>query len=176
MEVICRVCGDTYTGRGMTRHLKACLAPAEAERRSGLHLRVWHHRTGARPWLQLLVDEAITLHRLDLFFRQLWFGGGQPLSQFEVDGRLYEPPHTMRYRHRRDGRTSADLALVDALGGEAADQCQWIGAIAQASQRRVGIRCFGRHGWPSSLIVASPDAADDLVVLSRSRPEIRLVG
>jgi hypothetical protein len=68
----CYICGDSYTKRGMSRHLQACL-PESDESTTTYHLRI----VGAQRsdyWLHLLVEAETALSNLDSFLlaRMQW--------------------------------------------------------------------------------------------------------
>lgn len=64
----CHLCEETYTKRGMSRHLRSCL-PDVADG-SIYHLRVVGQRR-SDYWLHLAVAETTTLSALDQFLRDL---------------------------------------------------------------------------------------------------------
>ncbi|MEF8779340.1 MAG: hypothetical protein V5A46_01505 [Haloferacaceae archaeon] len=87
----CHLCGETYTKRGMTRHLRSCLAGHNAESGDGsaLHLRI----VGARRpdyWIHVAIDHRTHLETLDGFLRELWLECCNHLSAFTFDDIWYE--------------------------------------------------------------------------------------
>ncbi|MFB6296799.1 MAG: hypothetical protein ABEH66_08205 [Halobacteriales archaeon] len=114
----CYLCGESYTGRGMTRHLRSCKDDhaAAADGRT-VHLKV----SGAhRPeyWLHLGVDAGATLADVDDVLRAVWLECCGHLSAFEIDGVRYEKPlpdDGPAYYERR----GMDVAVGEVL---AADQ------------------------------------------------------
>lgn len=90
----CFLCGDPYTKRGMTRHLRACKddhAAAPGERTH--HLRVEAADGTGDYWLHLGVEADATLADVDEFLRAIWLECCGHLSAFEVGGDYYERPH-----------------------------------------------------------------------------------
>ncbi|GAB7091204.1 hypothetical protein JCM18237_14750 [Halorubrum luteum] len=87
----CHLCGEPYTKRGMSRHLRACLPDSPGD--STLHLRI----AGARRtdyWIHLAVAADTTLATLDAFLRRLWLECCGHMSAFEIGSVWYEKPHS----------------------------------------------------------------------------------
>ena len=87
----CYRCGESYTKRGMSRHLRACLPDSDGE--ATLHLRI----AGARRsdyWLHLALEGETTLATLDSFLRRLWLECCSHMSAFTVGNVRYEKPYT----------------------------------------------------------------------------------
>jgi len=87
----CYLCAESYTKRGMSRHLQACL-PESDDSTITYHLRI----TGAqRPdyWLHLLIEAEIMLSTLDSFFREFWLECCGHMSAFTIGSTRYEKPY-----------------------------------------------------------------------------------
>ena len=110
----CYLCGESYTKRGMSRHLRSCL-PEPSDGTTMYHLRI----AGAqRPdyWLHLLAEAETLLSDLDSFLREVWLECCGHLSAFTVG--------TTRYEKSYDDQESAI-----GLGGERQSMDFALGAI-----------------------------------------------
>lgn len=91
----CRLCGETYTGQGITSHLKRCLADHanQGALHHGLLVGVRADGYGGRYWLYMLVRPEASLFDLDGHLRATWLESiGRP-SAFDIEGRQY--PNTL---------------------------------------------------------------------------------
>ena len=86
----CYRCGETYTKRGMSRHIRACLPDADGE--TTLHLRIAGERL-TDYWLHLAVEAGTTLATLDGFLRRLWLECCNHMSAFTIANTRYEKPY-----------------------------------------------------------------------------------
>lgn len=122
----CVVCGESYTKRGMTRHLGTCLdALPDADGTSLVHLHVT--ATGRSDyWLHLAVRETTTLDALDEFLRDLWLECCEHMSAFTVGDSQYTRPCSPDGSMPMLGaeRRSMDASLATVLDGDAADKRQ----------------------------------------------------
>lgn len=89
---LCAFCGKTLTRSGMARHLASCpqRASASASQRPGpdqtlYHLQVQDAIDGTF-WLQLEMNGAATLAKLDHYLRAIWLECCGHLSQFSEGG------------------------------------------------------------------------------------------
>lgn len=90
----CTYCGREMTRGGMARHLRSCEkrqeAIAAADEKPGpngtfIHLQV-QDAYGGPYWLQLEMDGAATLKKLDSYLRAIWLECCGHLSQFSTGG------------------------------------------------------------------------------------------
>jgi len=89
-EGMCRVCGESWTGQGITSHIKRCVSD-HAELGAVHHgLLVGARADGpaGRYWLYLLVRPEAELAALDAALRERWFEADAP-SVFEIEGTRY---------------------------------------------------------------------------------------
>lgn len=88
----CLLCGNTYTQRGMYRHLEACKA-RKAEDENAPRTRLFHlavKGTYAKDyWMHLEVTATATLRDLDQFLRDTWLECCGHLSQFTIGRRRF---------------------------------------------------------------------------------------
>jgi hypothetical protein len=87
----CRLCGETYTGQGITSHLKRCLADHanQGALHHGLLVGVRADGFGGRYWFYMLVRPEASLFELDAHLRETWLESlGRP-SAFEIEGIQY---------------------------------------------------------------------------------------
>ena len=99
----CYLCGETYTKRGMYRHLRSCREDNLELKEEGksFHLRV----EGAHQphyWLHLAAREDAQLEQLDQFLRDLWVECCGHLSGFRIEGDMYESSTEGWARHGMD--------------------------------------------------------------------------
>lgn len=87
----CHLCGETYTKRGMSRHLRACLPDGDGE--NTLHLRIAGDRR-TDYWIHLALERETTLATLDSFLRRLWLECCSHMSAFTIGNTRYENPYT----------------------------------------------------------------------------------
>jgi hypothetical protein len=85
----CHLCGEAYTKRGMSRHLRACLPESPGD--SALHLRIADARR-TDYWIHLAVATDTTLASLDSFLRRFWLECCGHMSAFEIGSVWYEKP------------------------------------------------------------------------------------
>ncbi|WP_457652471.1 IS1096 element passenger TnpR family protein [Rhodocaloribacter sp.] len=117
---MCRLCGNTYSKRGLTRHLRACIPKHLDQLRSprkrarsqlAFHLLV----DGYGPYfLHLMVSGKATLDDLDAFLRDLWLECCGHLSAFTINGTHYSsyPMDDDFFDLREQGM---DVPLADVL-------------------------------------------------------------
>lgn len=95
-EGICRFCKATISGRAMNKHLSSCKVRVEENEKESAtggkkgkiyHIKVW----GYKPyWLHIEMKATSTLRELDSFLRDIWLECCGHLSQFKIDGVIYE--------------------------------------------------------------------------------------
>ncbi|GEM_PF-203016 len=93
----CCLCGKTYTGAGMTRHLRSCLSKDVSTKPPGgnslektktFHLVI----SGAylsEYWMHLEVPARATLNDLDKFLRRIWLECCGHMSAYTIEGTTY---------------------------------------------------------------------------------------
>lgn len=172
----CSLCGDSYTKRGMSRHLRACLPePNNSTRR--YHLRI----TGAqRPdyWLHLLVEAETTLSSLDSFLREFWLECCGHMSAFMIGNTRYEKPYDDQEPAigLGAGRRSMDLALGSTDGVTSSEEFTY--EYDFGSTTKLEIRVLGGGDWSlEKREIQRTDAVetgtDGIVLLARNNsPEI----
>lgn len=158
----CYLCGDSYTGRGMTRHLQACKDDhASATGRRTLHLKA----SGAhRPkyWLHLGVDADATLADLDDVFRDVWLECCGHLSAFEVGRVRYEHP-LPDDQHSMYERRSMDVAVGDLLRPDQEVTYEYdFGTVSELSVRVVDVGSYD--------VGPSPPGVESVGVYARNHP------
>lgn len=86
---ICRICGRSISGRGMTKHLQSCSSRKE------LHLkqdngRILLFKAGAGPfWVYFEINDSSTLRDIDIFLRALWLECCGHMSAFTIGSVSY---------------------------------------------------------------------------------------
>lgn len=92
----CYLCNKTFSKRGMTKHLKACLEENNPQVKKGeriytggpLHVQV-EGRYMSQYWMHLLVPGTITLKKLDIILREIWLECCGHLSAFFIRNESY---------------------------------------------------------------------------------------
>lgn len=107
----CQLCGGTYTKRGTSRHLGACL-PEHLDQlqkksrmsmvRRGYHLAV---DGGGSFCLHLLVAGDASLRDLDQYLRDIWLECCGHLSAFTIDGEYYSVSPMTGFGMQEQGMT-----------------------------------------------------------------------
>jgi hypothetical protein len=93
----CRLCGKTFSGSVMSRHLQSCLGKSPLPAANGktatqklYHIQVKGGYDG-EYWLHLLVPISMRLVRLDDFLRDIWLECCGHMSSFKVGLMRYSP-------------------------------------------------------------------------------------
>jgi len=121
----CLLCGETYTKRGMTRHVRACLPDSrDVDGTPTTLLRITgEHRSDY--WLHALVENEATLSTLDSFLRDLWLECCGHMSSFTIDGVEYVKPYQDNQGSTFGApRRSMDIAIGGAL--DAVEECSYV--------------------------------------------------
>ncbi|MBN1286456.1 MAG: hypothetical protein JXB47_13740 [Anaerolineae bacterium] len=117
----CVFCGETFSKRGIGRHLKTCKARKaayEAEPGKGkarpkkfFHLKV-EGEYASNYWMHLDIAADATLQALDQFLRDTWLECCGHLSAFRIEGTDYfGDPYTVRELGGRSMNTRLDKVL-----------------------------------------------------------------
>jgi len=173
----CTVCGETYTKRGMTRHLTSCLSDLPATNEPSLV----HVRIGASKrsdyWLHLAVEQTTTLDTLDAFLRGLWLECCGHMSAFTI-GEIEYTPYSEDESMSMFGveRRSMDVSLATVLDADAAEKNQEFtheydfGTTTELTVRVVDI---GYWDLATTDFVAGSEAVPDndgIYLLARNEP------
>lgn len=129
----CLLCGKTYSKRGLTRHIKACLQKRPAPkgvsgRQTSFYLQVTPG-TGSNYFLHLLVSYQATLEDLDRFLRAIWleccghmsaFSYGQWGDEIPMAKKIRHvlaPGQVLDYQYDFGSTTELQIKLVDTAQG-----------------------------------------------------------
>ncbi len=83
----CFLCGDTYSSRGMSRHIGACSKKNLERDKKG---KTFHLKVGVGGyWIHLAVKDDTKLTDLDDFLRELWLECCGHLSAFTIKKETY---------------------------------------------------------------------------------------
>lgn len=86
----CRVCGETYSRRGISQHLKSCVEKNRSEENNQTHL---YHIKAQSPtpvfWLHFEVESNANLGIVDQFLRDIWLECCGHLSSFTIGEQRY---------------------------------------------------------------------------------------
>ena len=177
----CHLCGETYTKRGMSRHLRACLPDSSGD--STLHLRI----AGARRtdyWVHLAVGTDTTLAGLDSFLRRLWLECCGHMSAFEIGNNWYEKPYSDEEPPVGLGATRRSMDVPIGSVVESDDE-EFAYEYDFGSTTALVVRVVDAGGWTVETLAdrltedparndaeTRTDAPDDdgIVLLARNRP------
>ncbi len=115
----CYLCNETYSKRGMARHLQSCkerqaVSKKPSENRGSRKTRLLHlvieGQYSSDYWMHVEAPADVTLGVLDDFLRDTWLECCGHLSAFRIEGRMY-------FSHTREeyGEEGMDAALGDIL-------------------------------------------------------------
>lgn len=161
-DAACRVCSNTYSSRGMTRHIKSCLKK-HGDSQQGVHLRItdtWD----STFWMQVIAAADATLAELDLLLRKVWLECCGHLSEFEISGVRYEPNRQGSGFGFGPTSESADIALERVLPeGETFSYTYDFGSSTYLEGKS-----YGPAPWPDQLELDTPESTPDIRVLARN--------
>lgn len=175
---VCFVCGETYTKRGMNRHLRSCLPDPEGNDGAVLMRIVGTDRTDY--WIHALVDEDVTLATLDSFLRGFWLECCQHLSSFQVGGVDYRNEHPGVRGSQPQGRgRSMDVTLDTALNGGRIEEFSYV--YDWGSSTRLTLSVVETGAWDLSAIDATSEedgstGYDGVLLLTRNEQPERVCG
>lgn len=168
----CYLCGESYTKRGMSRHLRSCLPePSDC---TAYHLRI----AGAqRPdyWLQLLVEAETALSNLDSFLREFWLECCGHMSAFTIGTTRYENPYDDQEPAigRSGERQSMDIALGSITGVTSGEEFTYEYDFGSTTELEIQVLDGG--DWPFDELEiqqtgASRMGIDGIVLLAKNNP------
>ncbi|QDG52157.1 plasmid pRiA4b ORF-3 family protein [Persicimonas caeni] len=166
-DATCRICGKSYSERGMTRHLQSCLAKHADAKKSGVHLKVTDPYN-SDYWLQLVAARDATLEGLDNLLRNVWLECCGHLSEFEIDGVRYDPCGGGDSLGFGPPVRSADVPIVRVLD----DGAEFAYAYDFGSTTHLEGRSYGAAPWPADLAVESPESVRRIIVLARNEAPV----
>lgn len=144
----CYFCKETYSKRGIARHLRACdakeahekeIQSAGGRRKSLFHIVADGYRT---YWLHLEMPADATLGDLDSFLRSIWLECCGHLSAFRVNGTSYDS-------HPGGGWRSSKSMNVK-LGKVLSPKMEFEHEYDFGSTTHLSIRVLDQHeGWLS---------------------------
>jgi hypothetical protein len=152
----CYLCGETYTKRGMNRHLRSCLPPGE-EGTSAVALRI----TGTHRddyWIHTLVTRETTLATLDSFLREFWVECCHHLSTFQIGGTDYNNDNPGAFGSRPQRGRSMDISLGTVLDRHAVDEFSYV--YDWGSSTHLTLSVVETGSWRPSTI--GSDSEEDL--------------
>lgn len=158
----CYICGETYTGRGMSRHLGACLEEnADAPGRRTMHLAVSDARR-SEYWLHLGAAADATLDALDSLLRELWLECCGHMSAFDIGRFRYEKPYVEDGGALYD-RRDMDVAVGSLLEPDAEVTYEY--DFGTASELTVRVVDVGPYD-----VGTTPTGYDSVGVYARNHP------
>ena len=132
-KALCRMCGKSYSPKGISRHLTSCLKKtSEGEKPKGSDVRPFYHvlvKGADAPifWLHLKVDAKARLKDLDTYLRNIWLECCGHMSSFsydwdeipmnaKVDG-IFRPGLKLDYTYDFGSSTELDIKVIDEYEG-----------------------------------------------------------
>lgn len=113
----CLLCGDTYTNKGMTQHLRGCRSEVlTAGDRMTMQLRIGATRR-SDYWLHVDTDATTTLATLDGFLRGLWLECCGHMSAFTIDDTRFVTPYADEQPAGSRDQRSMDVPLTAVVHG-----------------------------------------------------------
>ena len=165
----CYLCGDTYTKRGMNRHLRACLPSAQQGEQSVVLRISGTHRSDY--WIYTLASRETTLATLDAFLRDVWVECCHHLSTFQIEGVDYnnDDPGALGSQPQR-GR-SMDISLGAVRDRHAVKEFSYVYDYGSSTHLTLSVVDTGR--WDLSTIDSDSEADvstgyDGLLLLTRN--------
>lgn len=161
----CHLCEETYTKRGMSRHLGGCLPTADGE--DSYHLRIAGERR-SDYWLHLAVAETTLLSTLDRFLRDCWVECCNHLSAFSIGDQRYERPSD----DGRMGESHRAQSMDVELGSVAARVDSFDYTYDFGSETALDVRVVETGDWSISGLEAEGTETDyeGIVLLARNHP------
>ncbi len=144
----CYLCGETYTKRGMNRHLRSCLPPS-ADGSHSIVLRISGTHRGDY-WIHLLVDRETTLSALDSFLRDFWVECCHHLSSFEIGNVDYSNDNPSALGSEPQRGKSMDISLGDVLDRHTVEEFSYVYDWGSSTHLTVSIVEIG--SWMLSMI------------------------
>jgi len=170
----CYLCEDTYTKRGMNRHLRSCLPPSEG----GTNAVVIRIRGTHRDdyWIHTLVDRETTLARIDSFLRDFWVECCHHLSTFQIGRVDYsnDNPGVLGSEPQR-GR-SMDISLGAVLDRHTVEEFSYVYDWGSSTHLTLSVVETGSWGLSAIDSDSAADVStgyDGLLVLTRNEPPRR---
>jgi len=161
----CKLCEETYTKQGMSRHLGSCLPDSDDGEIH--HLRIAGERR-SDYWLHLAVAGTTLLSALDQFLRDLWVECCNHLSAFTIGDQQYERP----YDENGVGGTRRTQSMAVELGSVAAGVDSFSYTYDFGSETALDVQIVETGGWSLSTLEAdgTETGAEGIVLLARNHP------
>ena len=161
----CHLCEETYTKRGMTRHLDSCLP--DVDDGPIYHLRIVGQRR-SDYWLHLAVAGTTPLSTIDGFLRDLWVECCNHLSAFTIDDQRYEHP----YDEDGLGGANRSQSMDIKLGSVAATVNSFSYTYDFGSETALDVRVVETGDWSLSTLEAegTETGYEGIVLLARNHP------
>lgn len=120
----CYLCGETYTKRGMNRHLRSCLPPSEQDNQSiVLRIRGTHRD---EYWIHTLVTRETSLATLDSSLRDFWVECCHHLSTFQIGDVDYNNDNPGAFGSRPQRGRSMDISLGAVLDRHTVEEFSYV--------------------------------------------------
>lgn len=170
----CYRCGQSYTKRGMNRHLRSCLPDGSDSSDTALLRIVGTHRD--EYWIHTLVDGETTLAALDSFLRDFWLECCHHLSSFQFDRARYDNdnPGVLGSEPQSRGQ-SMDVSLGTVLDRHRVEEFSYV--YDWGSSTKLTLEVVETGEWDLSTIASMSEtdlstSYEGLLVLTRNeQPE-----
>jgi len=144
----CYLYGETFTKRGMNRHLRSCLPSSEEVTRSVVLRISGTHRDDY--WIHTLADQETTLMTLDSFLRDFWVECCHHLSTFQIDGTDYNSDNPGVGGSQPQRGRSMDISLRTVLDRHTVEEFSYVYDWGSSTYLTLSVVETG--GWDLSTI------------------------
>jgi hypothetical protein len=152
----CYLCGETYTKRGMNRHLRSCLPASEGETDSVVLRISGTHRDDY--WIHTLVDQATTLVTMDSFLRDFWVECCGHLSTFQIGSVDYNNDNPGSPTSEPQRGQSMDVSLGAVLDRHTVEEFSYVYDWGSSTHLTLSVVETGR--WDLSTL--NSDSEEDV--------------
>ena len=166
----CRICEETYTGQGMSSHIKRCLKDHAnlAAIHHGLLVGVRADGEAGRFWMHLLVRPEASLEALDDALREIWFDGGEATSVFDIEQTRYVSTLEEPQAPEEDGAPALEPLGVD-IGAVIRPRMEFGYLYDPQAPTELELTVYDPYPCPAKLVDDESEA--DVVVAARNTLE-----
>ena len=166
----CRICEETYTGQGMSSHIKRCLKDHAnlAAIHHGLLVGVRADGEAGRFWMYLLVRPEASLASLDEALRGIWFEGGEAPSVFEIEETRYVSTLAAPQAPEEEGEPALEPMSTD-IGAAIRPRMEFRYLYDPQEPTRLELTVYDPYPCPAKLVDDESEA--DVVVAARNTLE-----
>jgi len=158
----CRLCGERYTGTGISSHVKGCLTSHAdvAAVHHGLLVGIRSDGPAGRFWMYVLARPEATLSEFDAFLRDVWFDEGSTPSGFDIEETQYVS--TVAERDPESDEIPVE-SMDETLGSVIRPRMECSYTYDPRRPTGVELRVFDPYPCPELLVEGTETAAATLV-------------